>query len=155
MKAELISLHGGHSGQFCCHARDRLEDIVRQYIRLGFSRVGITEHVPPAEDRFLYPDEIEQGFCASDLLERFWDMGFSEDQKHRLNDLYELRKDHLKREKLSEIDSVLESIRDSQELKDYWDSIKWYLQSNRRFCGKEFENIIAKKFDEAGRRIEG
>ncbi|MBW1856122.1 MAG: hypothetical protein JRJ00_15850, partial [Deltaproteobacteria bacterium] len=31
----------------------------------------------------------------NDLLERSWDIGFSEDQKHRLNDLYELRKDSL------------------------------------------------------------
>ncbi|MBW2144272.1 MAG: hypothetical protein JRG75_07740 [Deltaproteobacteria bacterium] len=92
---------------------------------------------------------------VSDLLERSWDIGFSEDQKDRLNDLYELRKDRLRREKLSEIDSVLETIHDTHELKDYWDSIKWYLQSNRRFFGKEFENIIARKFDEAGSRIGG
>jgi len=92
---------------------------------------------------------------VSDLLERSWDIGFSEDQRHRLNDLYELRKDRLRREKLSEIDSVLETIHDTHELKDYWDSIKWYLQSNRRFFGKEFENIIARKFDEAGSRMGG
>ncbi len=90
---------------------------------------------------------------VNDLLDRSLEIGFSSDQKHRLNDLYELRKDSLKREKLSEIDSVLESICDTQELKDYWDSIKWYLQNHRKFFGKEFERIIAKKFDEAGRRI--
>ncbi len=90
---------------------------------------------------------------VNDLLDRSLGIGFSADQKHRLNDLYELRKDSLKREKLSEVDGVLESIYDDLELKDYWNSIKWYLQNNRKFIGKEFERIIAQKFDEAGRRI--
>ncbi len=91
---------------------------------------------------------------VSDLLDRSWDIGFSGDQKQRLNDLYELRKDSIKREKLSEIDTILERIHDIQELKDYWESVKWYLQSNRRFFGKEIENLIARKFDEVTDRIE-
>ena len=90
-----------------------------------------------------------------DLLERSYDIGFSDDQKHRLNDLYELRKDALKRDKLSEIDGTLGTIQDNQELKDYWESIKWYLQNNRWFFGKEFENLIATKFDGVKSRIEG
>jgi len=84
---------------------------------------------------------------ANDLLDRSWDIGFSREQKHRLNDFYEMRKDALKRKTLSEIEGILDSIHDPQELKDYWQSIKWYLQGNRRFFGKEFENLIAKKFD--------
>jgi len=90
---------------------------------------------------------------VADLLERSLEIGFTEDQKHRLNDLYELRKDSLRREKLAEIDGILETIYDAHELKDYWDSIKWYLQNNRKFSGKEFRSIVAKKFDEAGGRI--
>jgi hypothetical protein len=35
------------------------------------------------------------------------------------------------------------------ELKDYWRGIKWYLQKNRRYFGKEFEYLIAAKFDAA------
>ena len=91
-------------------------------------------------------EELEN--FVSDLHERALEIGFSEEQKHRVNDLYELRKDGLKRKKLSEIDGVLETIQDVDELRDYWNSIKWYLQSNRRFLGKEFENIIARKFDD-------
>ena len=34
------SIHGGHSGQFCLHARDRLEDIIKRYIELGFAWGG-------------------------------------------------------------------------------------------------------------------
>jgi hypothetical protein len=58
-----------------------------------------------------------------------------------------MRKDALKREKLTEIEGFLQGIHDKQELKDYWRSIKWYLQKNRRFFGKEFEYFIAEKFD--------
>jgi hypothetical protein len=103
----------------------------------------------------LMKDFLELHNLVSDLLERSLDIGFSDDQKHRLNDLYELRKDGLKRDKLYEIDRTLDTIHDIHELNVYWDSIKWYLQSNRRFFGKEFENIIAEKFDKARIRIEG
>ncbi len=101
----------------------------------------------------LIRDFEELSNLVNDLLERSWEMGLSDEQKHRLNDLYELRKDSLKRDKLSEIDGILRTINDSQALQDYWDSVKWYLQANRRFFGKEFENLIARKFDELRSRI--
>ena len=84
---------------------------------------------------------------VNDLLDRAWDIGFSSEQKHRLNDLYEIRKDALKREKLNEIEGFLGNVSDMDELEDYWRSIKWYLQRNRRYFGKEFEHLIAEKFD--------
>jgi hypothetical protein len=90
----------------------------------------------------------------TDLMDRSLDIGFSDEQKHRLNDIYELRKDNLRREKLKEIDHFLETISDIHELKDYWDGIKWYLLNNRLFSGKEFETLIAKKFDEAEARMD-
>jgi hypothetical protein len=83
----------------------------------------------------------------TDLNERAWEMGFSEEQQHRLGDLYELKKDQLKREKVLEIDGMLKTIREVNELTDYWNSIKWYLQTNRSYFGKEFESLIARKFD--------
>jgi len=46
-----------------------------------------------------------------------------------------------------------DTINDIHELNDYWDSIKWYLQGNRQFLGKEFENLIAKKLDGVKNRI--
>lgn len=66
-----VSVHGGHSGEFCCHAADALEDIVRAYIREGFAWVGLTEHIPPAEDRLRYPEEIAAGLSADQLYRRF------------------------------------------------------------------------------------
>lgn len=67
----LISFHGGHSGRYCNHAKDQLEDIIKRYIELGFKAVGITEHVPPVNDQYLYPDEKELNLTAFDLNSRF------------------------------------------------------------------------------------
>lgn len=66
-----VSIHGGHSAEFCAHARDKLEAIIAAYIARGFSWVGITEHMPPVDDRFLFPDEIERGVTARDLYRQF------------------------------------------------------------------------------------
>lgn len=68
---ERVSVHGGHSGQFCCHASGSLEDIVKAYIRHGFSWVGITEHIPPHDSSLLYPEEAEAGMTIEKLSRRF------------------------------------------------------------------------------------
>jgi histidinol-phosphatase (PHP family) len=66
-----VSIHGGHSGQFCSHARDTLEAIIAAYARKGYLWVGITEHMPPASDAFVYPEERQAGLNALSLLDRF------------------------------------------------------------------------------------
>ncbi|MBP1742185.1 MAG: hypothetical protein H6Q48_4478, partial [Deltaproteobacteria bacterium] len=86
--------------------------------------------------------DLFQGF-----MERSLDIGFTEEQRHRLNDICELTKENLRKEKLLEISLLLERINDERELKDYWSRVKWYLLSNRPFIGKEFENLVAKRFD--------
>jgi hypothetical protein len=95
--------------------------------------------------------EIQNLF--SDLMERALEIGFTDDQGNRLSDLYEVRKDQIRREKLDEISGLIKTISDTHELKDYWDSVKWYLMNNRPFLGKEFENLISKKFDQAALRL--
>jgi len=65
------SVHGGHSGQFCSHAADTLEDIIRLYIKKQFSWIGITEHTPTIDKDRLYPEEIEAGWTPELLLDRF------------------------------------------------------------------------------------
>jgi histidinol-phosphatase (PHP family) len=67
----LVSVHGGHSGQFCCHARDTLEEVVKAYIAQGFLWAGITEHSPPDNPAFLYPEERQAGLTPSGLRARF------------------------------------------------------------------------------------
>jgi histidinol-phosphatase (PHP family) len=68
---KLISLHGGHSGRYCHHAEDLLEDIIKRYMDLGFTKVGITEHTPPISDKFLYPDEKADGLTALEINKKF------------------------------------------------------------------------------------
>jgi hypothetical protein len=92
---------------------------------------------------------------VNDLFRQSLEIGFSEEQKNRLSDLYEMRKDVLKRGKLSEIDGNLATLHDVDALRDYWEGLKGYLQANHQFFGKEFETLIAKRFDEVRDRLEG
>jgi histidinol-phosphatase (PHP family) len=71
MTSQLVSIHGGHSGQFCNHAKDTLETVIQAYIAQDFAWVGITEHMPPAADMFLYPEERQAGLDARRMLDRF------------------------------------------------------------------------------------
>ncbi len=98
-------------------------------------------------------DFREVNAIYTDLMGRSLEIGFREDQVHRLNDLYELRNDNLKRAKLEEINSLIEKISDLHELREYWNSTKWYLFNNRQFLGKEFETLVAKNFDLAASRL--
>lgn len=66
-----VSVHGGHSGQFCHHAKDTLEAVVQAYIAAGFAWAGITEHMPPLNDSLRYPDEAASGITAAALQEQF------------------------------------------------------------------------------------
>ncbi len=69
----LVSVHGGHSSEFCFHAKDTLEEIIKAYIKRGFSWVGITEHMPFPSEELLYPEEKEAGFDVQETYRRFAD----------------------------------------------------------------------------------
>ncbi|MFH1154966.1 MAG: histidinol-phosphatase [Pseudomonadota bacterium] len=83
--SDYASIHGGHSGQFCLHATDSLEAIVLKYITTGFAWVGITEHMPPIDNRFRYPDQVAAGQDLT-FLEQQFDEYMSE--LRRLKDKY-------------------------------------------------------------------
>ncbi len=71
MTPQRVSIHGGHSGQFCSHAQDTLEEMVRAYIDQGFAWVGLTEHMPPLSEAYLYPEEREDGLDPAAMARRF------------------------------------------------------------------------------------
>ena len=54
---ELVSVHGGHSGEFCGHATDSLADVVQAYIDAGFRWVCLTEHMAPNRPELISDDE--------------------------------------------------------------------------------------------------
>lgn len=68
---QLVSVHGGHSGQFCDHAKDNLEDIIKRYIELEYSWIGITEHTPAITTQLLDPGQVELGLTPANLLKTF------------------------------------------------------------------------------------
>jgi histidinol-phosphatase (PHP family) len=52
-----FSFHGGHSGQFCRHARGELANVVQRAIELGFTHYGLSEHSPRDRKEDLFPGE--------------------------------------------------------------------------------------------------
>ena len=68
MAVELVSVHGGHSGEFCAHAVDSLADVVQAYIDAGFAWVCLTEHMVPP-NALAVPEDESIGLRA--IGERF------------------------------------------------------------------------------------
>lgn len=66
-----VSLHGGHSGQFCEHATGTLRDILEAAVKADYQTFGVSEHVPRFEERFLYKSEKEKGLTVEKLKENF------------------------------------------------------------------------------------
>ncbi len=67
----LVSVHGGHSAEFCSHAHDTLEEAVLAYIARGFSWVGLTEHMPAVNDGLVNDEERAAGIDAVGMHVRF------------------------------------------------------------------------------------
>lgn len=66
-----VSLHGGHSGQFCEHADDTLRSILEQAVASGMAAYGVSEHAPRSDPRFLYPSEKKKGYTIERLASDF------------------------------------------------------------------------------------
>ncbi|KAL9040595.1 MAG: hypothetical protein Q9180_001810 [Flavoplaca navasiana] len=64
--------HHSHSGQFCAHAQDNLEDVVKAAIARKMQILALTEHMP-REQQDLYPEEasIAGSYTEKVLLHTF------------------------------------------------------------------------------------
>lgn len=58
----MVSLHGGHSSEFCEHAQSTLDEMIEAAIAAGYHTFGVSEHAPRYEERFIYPSEREKGY---------------------------------------------------------------------------------------------
>lgn len=58
--------HHSHSGEFCCHAKGTLSEVVDEAIRQGFSTFCLSEHVPRYQESHMYPEEVRCA-CAPTL----------------------------------------------------------------------------------------
>lgn len=64
-----FSYHGGHSGEFCRHAKGTLSEVVQAALACGFSSYGLSEHAPRFQRGHLYPEEA--GLTPGDLATTF------------------------------------------------------------------------------------
>ncbi|KAL9026211.1 MAG: hypothetical protein Q9196_005090 [Gyalolechia fulgens] len=64
--------HHSHSGQFCAHARDTLEGVVKAAIEKNMQVFALTEHMP-RERQDMYPEEVAAGYTEKKLLDIFSD----------------------------------------------------------------------------------
>lgn len=60
-----VSLHGGHSSNYCDHATSTLAEILEAACDAGMRTYGVTEHAPRVEPERLYEEELALG----------WDIG--------------------------------------------------------------------------------
>ena len=67
----MVSLHGGHSGAYCDHARGDLREFLEAAVARGLHTFGVTEHAPRVEARFLYPEEIDLGWDVAKIVKDF------------------------------------------------------------------------------------
>lgn len=67
--------HHSHSGQFCGHAANTLEEVVQQAISKGMTTFCMTEHMPRDEADF-YPEELDSHNEAS--LAKLYDDFYAE-----------------------------------------------------------------------------
>ena len=60
-----FSYHGGHSGEFCGHAKGQLEPVVQRAIEAGFTHYSLSEHCPRYRDQDLYGEEHTAGLTPA------------------------------------------------------------------------------------------
>ncbi len=57
-----VSLHGGHSSDFCDHAHHPLREMLEAAVAAGYHTFGVSEHAPRNHTRFLYTEEKKRGW---------------------------------------------------------------------------------------------
>jgi histidinol-phosphatase (PHP family) len=66
-----VSLHGGHSGDFCAHGHDTLREMLEAAVDYGFTTFGVTAHSPAIDPKFLYEEEVDAGLGVDELANTF------------------------------------------------------------------------------------
>ena len=58
----MLFSHHSHSGQFCGHAKNTLEEMIVAAKKKSFHTLAMTEHMPRDETCDLYPEEVDLTF---------------------------------------------------------------------------------------------
>ncbi|KAJ1928264.1 hypothetical protein IWQ60_002209 [Tieghemiomyces parasiticus] len=78
-----LTLHS-HSGQFCCHAKGELADVVTAAQAKGFRVLGLSEHVPRFRLQDLYDEERHLSVAdLGDTFERYVATARALQRQHR------------------------------------------------------------------------
>jgi histidinol-phosphatase (PHP family) len=67
----LVSLHGGHSGEFCDHAQGMLREVLDAAVAAGCPAYGVSEHAPRLGDHYLYETEVHMGWTVESITKNF------------------------------------------------------------------------------------
>lgn len=67
----MVSMHGGHSGDFCDHAVGSLREMLNAAIEAGYHTFGVSEHAPRNDARFMYPNELTLGWSLEKTIADF------------------------------------------------------------------------------------
>jgi histidinol-phosphatase (PHP family) len=62
-----VSLHGGHSGDYCDHAAGTLREVLDAAVAQGYHTFGVSEHAPRIGDEFLYDTERDMGWDVAKI----------------------------------------------------------------------------------------
>ncbi|KAK6360163.1 histidinolphosphatase [Orbilia blumenaviensis] len=106
--------HHSHSGQFCAHAKDSLESCILEAISKKLRIFCLTEHMPRAEPRDLYPEEVELGLTPQDLTNRFAEfyttaVALRDKYKEEITILIGFEVDYIRPSMLAEIERLQET----------------------------------------------
>lgn len=66
-----VSLHGGHSGEYCDHAEGTLREILDAAAAFGYHTFGVSEHAPRMGEQYLYDKEKEMGWTVTKIVDDF------------------------------------------------------------------------------------
>lgn len=66
-----VSLHGGHCGEYCDHAKGTLREVLEAAVRFGYHTFGLSEHAPRLGAHLLYDAERQMGWDVPRLEANF------------------------------------------------------------------------------------
>ncbi|KAG0130125.1 polymerase/histidinol phosphatase-like protein [Tuber indicum] len=103
--------HHSHSGQFCLHARDTLEQMIEAAIAKGMIVFSLTEHMPRDRLEDLYPEEIAAYQTPFDLYRNFQDyyntaLRLRAKYQHRIHLLVGFEVDYIRPESIRLIENL-------------------------------------------------
>ena len=67
-----VSLHGGHSGEYCDHAEDTLREVLDAAVAFGYQTFGVSEHAPRLGEQYLYDKEKEMRWTVAKIEDDFY-----------------------------------------------------------------------------------